>query len=138
MKINEVMTPHCRYIRQDESVSAAAQIMSQEDLGAVPVTNEEKLVGMLTDRDIVVRGLAEGRDPGQTKAGDLMSDKVYYCYDDEECEKVAANMGEMRVRRMPVVNHDKQLVGMVSLGDLSAKGIKGPAGEALSEISKAN
>lgn len=137
MKINEIMTPECRSLHQDESIAAAAQIMSEDDIGVVPVTNTEKIVGMLTDRDIVIRGIAEGRNAAQTRAGELMSDKVYYCYDDEECEKVAANMGELQVRRMPVVNRDKQLVGMVSLGDFAARGAKEPAGAALSEISAA-
>lgn len=135
MKVNEVMTPRCRYLRQDDSAAAAAQIMANEKVGVVPVTNEEKIVGMLTDRDIVLRGVAEGRDLTQASAGELMTDQVYYCFDDEECEAVAANMGELQVRRMPVINRDKQLVGMVSLGDLSAKGPRDAAGQALSDIS---
>jgi len=136
MKINEVMTKECRYLDRSAPFAEAAQLMAQADLGAVPIASEDRLVGMLTDRDIVTRGVAQSRDAVQTKVGELMSDKVYYCYDDDECDKVAANMGELQVRRMPVVNRDKRLVGAVSLGDLSANGAKKPAGEALSEISQ--
>ncbi|PQA85910.1 CBS domain-containing protein [Hyphococcus luteus] len=137
MKTRDVMNAECRYCAPGDSVVDAAKLMADEDFGAVPIAENNRLVGMLTDRDIVVRGLADGRDAAQTKIGDIMSGEIYYCYDDQDIEDVAANMGEMQVRRMPVVNRDKRLVGMVAIGDLArqAPGAN-VAGEALGEISR--
>lgn len=136
MKVSEVMSKDCKYCSPEDAVPMAAQLMAKEDFGAVPVAKDDKLVGMLTDRDIVTRGVANGRDVTNVSIGELMTDKLYYCYDDEDTETVADNMGEMQVRRLPVVNRDKRLVGIVSLGDLATNGSKNNAGEALAEISQ--
>lgn len=136
MKISEVMSKDCKYCAPEDAVLTAAQLMAKEDFGAVPVAKDDKLVGMLTDRDIVTRGIADGRDVTRVSVGELMTDKIYYCYDDEDTHAVAENMGELQVRRLPVVNRDKRLVGIVSLGDLATNGSKKDAGEALSEISQ--
>lgn len=110
--------------------------MRNHDLGIVPVAEQEKLVGIVTDRDLAVRGVANGADLNSTSVSDLMTDQVYYCFDDQECEQVAANMAEMQVRRMPVVNRDKQLVGVVSLGDLVNAGANEAAQTALQGVSQ--
>ncbi|WP_425411044.1 CBS domain-containing protein [Hyphococcus sp.] len=136
MKISEVMSKDCKYCGPDDAVTQAAQLMASEDFGAVPIAKNDHLVGMLTDRDIVIRGVAKGRDVTRVKAGELMSDNMYYCYDDEDTKAVADNMGELQVRRLPVVNRDKRLVGIVSLGDLSTEAKQRHAGEALREISE--
>ncbi len=91
---------------------------------------------MITDRDITVRGVAKGRDPDKTKVRDAMSGEVRYCFDDENPEEVARKMGSWQVRRLPVLNRDKRLVGIVSLGDLVIGGSEEPAKDALKEISQ--
>lgn len=136
MRVGEIMNPGCQFLNPDDTAARAAQLMANHDLGAVPVADDDKLVGMLTDRDVVVRGLAQGRDVTAAPVADLMTDAVYYCYDDQECAEVAASMGEMQVRRMPVINREKRLVGMVSLGDLAAKGEASAAGAALQGVSQ--
>jgi len=91
---------------------------------------------MVTDRDIVVRTIALGKDPAKTPVREAMSDQVLYCFEDQSTEEVSANMGENQVRRLPVVNRDKRLVGIVALGDLSSRGATKEAGSALGEISE--
>lgn len=136
MKVKDIMTGGCNYCAPTDNVMDVAKLMRQDDYGAVPVAEQDKLVGMLTDRDIVVRGLAEGRDPAVTQVRDLMSENVFYCFDDQECAEVASNMGDMQVRRMPVVDREKQLVGMVSLGDLASHGAASEAATALEGVSR--
>lgn len=136
MKISDVMTRECRTCDADAPAADAARLMAERNFGAAPIAHNDKLVGMLTDRDIVVRGAAEGRDLNKTRSGELISGKVYYCYDDQDCGEVARNMGELQVRRMPVVDREKKLVGMVSLGDLATRGPQAEAGEALAHISR--
>jgi CBS domain-containing protein len=99
------------------------------------VGENDRLVGMITDRDIVIRGVAQGKGP-DTSVRDVMSREVMYCYDDEEVEDVLANMGDLQVRRLPVLNRDKRLVGIVSIGDLARNGETMEAGQALSGISQ--
>ena len=119
MLIKEVMHPGCHYCDADDDIVSVARIMAQNGVGSVPVAKNEKLVGMLTDRDIVVRGLAVYDEFANLKAGEVMSDQVFYCFDDQHCSEVASNMAELQVRRMPVVTRDKELVGLVSLGDFA-------------------
>jgi CBS domain-containing protein len=136
MKVQSIMSPDCKYLDQDAAVIDAARLMANEGFGSVPITDGSKLIGMLTDRDIVVRGVAKGVDLDTARVSELMSDTIYYVYADENVDDVAENMAEMQVRRMPVVDRDKKLVGIVSLGDISTKGAKKPAADALKEISK--
>ncbi|TGS81019.1 CBS domain-containing protein, partial [Mesorhizobium sp. M2D.F.Ca.ET.178.01.1.1] len=91
------------------------------DAGVMPVGENDRLVGMITDRDMVIRGIALGKGP-DTKVRDVMSQEVRYCFDDEDVDHVLANMGDLQVRRLPVLNRDKRLVGIISLGDLARKG----------------
>jgi CBS domain-containing protein len=117
MRIRECMTRDVQLVSPDDTIERAAQIMGSIDAGILPVTNGERLVGMITDRDIAIRGIAEGCGPS-ARVGDIMSQEVKYCFDDAETDEVLDNMAEIQVRRMPVVDHDKRLVGIVSLSDL--------------------
>jgi CBS domain-containing protein len=110
--------------------------MADIDAGAVPVGENDRLVGMITDRDIAVRAVAQGKGP-DAKVREVMSEEVQYCFEDEDLDEVARNMGEIQVHRLPVVNRDKRLVGIVSLGDIARRGAPGnTTGEALSGISR--
>jgi CBS domain-containing protein len=136
MNIQEVMTPDVRYVELDTPILEIARKMRDADIGSMPVVDQDRVVGMVTDRDIVVRVIADGRPPQTSTARDAMSPGVLYCFDDEPVEDVLDKMGDQQIRRLPVVNRDKRLVGVVSLGDLSLTGKRRAAGEALQEISQ--
>jgi CBS domain-containing protein len=119
MKISEVMSPEVRIADPDDTIQDAAQIMEENDVGFLPVGEDDRLVGMITDRDIALRAVAKGKDPHTTLVRDVMTTKVLYCYDSDEVEAAADNMAELRVRRLPIVNADKRLVGVVSIGDIA-------------------
>jgi CBS domain-containing protein len=121
----------------DQSIIEAAKMMADCDCGVLPVRENDRLVGMLTDRDIVVRGLAQGKD-GNSQVRDVMSAEVKYCFEDDDVDDVARNMGDLQIRRLPVVSRDKRLVGIVSLGDIATTEEQDSAGEALSSISEAS
>lgn len=135
MRIEEIMTSRVCLIGPDQTVQEAAKMMAREDLGFLPVGNDEGLVGIITDRDITVRVIAEGRD-GRARIGDVMSDDVRYCFADQSIEEVIGNMGDIQVRRLPVVSREKRLVGVVSLADAARKHDPESAGEALNDIAK--
>jgi CBS domain-containing protein len=136
MRVAEAMTRDVRLATPDQSLIEAAKIMADEDCGVLPVEENDRLVGMITDRDIVVRGLAQGRD-ANTKVRDVMSSEVKYCYEDDDVDAVAQNMGDLQLRRLPVITRgDKRLVGIVSLGDIATTEEQDKAGEALSAISE--
>ena len=120
MKIRDVMTRTAQLTNPNDTLRHAAQMMKECDCGVLPVAEDERLVGMLTDRDIAVRGLAEGKGP-DAKVRDAMTDEVLYCFDDDHIQQVCQNMADIQVRRLPVVNRDKRLVGIVSLSDLAKK-----------------
>lgn len=130
MKISEVMTREVRIAGPDTTLADAARTMAELDAGVLPVANSERLIGMVTDRDIVIRGLAEGLGP-DARVAEVMTEDVKYCYEDDDCADVARNMGEIQIRRLPVVNRDKRLVGIVSIGDLAVT--MGPEGEAIGD-----
>lgn len=136
MNIRDAMTPSVRTVSPDASIFQIAKIMRDEDIGAVPVAENDRLIGMVTDRDIVIRALAESSPSKSLSARDVMSDRVLYCFADQTVEEVLDNMGEQKVRRLPVVDRDKRLVGVVSLGDLSCCGPAARAGESLGQISE--
>ena len=135
MKVSECMSNEVQVVTPDRSVRDVASIMAQTDAGIVPVQNNDRLVGMVTDRDIVVRGIASGKGP-DAKVADVMTQDVKYCFDDDDVEQVARNMGEIQVRRLPVVNHDKRLVGIISLGDIAKSCGGAISGQALSGIAR--
>jgi len=121
MQVHEIMTPEVEVIHPDASLKEAAEKMSRLEIGPLPVCDGERLVGMLTDRDITIRATARGCDPNTTKVHEAMTSEVVYCFEDQEVE-IAAQMMEMRqIRRVPVLTRDKRLVGIVSLGDLSVE-----------------
>ena len=135
MKIRDCMSSDVQVAGPDDTIQSAAATMAQIDAGAIPVGEDGRLVGMITDRDIAIRAVAAGRGP-QVRVADIMSRDVKYCYDDEDTEQVLANMGDIQVRRLPVLSRDKRLVGIVSLGDLSRTGARAKTGEALGDISR--
>lgn len=134
MKISQCMTQDVQVISPDDTIERAAQIMGSIDAGVLPVGQGDRLVGMITDRDIAIRGVAEGCGP-DARVGEVMSQEVLYCYDDDDTDAVLGNMSQVQVRRMPVVNRDKQLVGIVSLGDLDSEEAH-KAGRAMKEITR--
>ncbi|CUX22303.1 MULTISPECIES: CBS domain-containing protein [Rhizobium/Agrobacterium group] len=135
MKVQEVMTHDVRVVNAEETIQEAARIMAEIDAGVLPVGKEGKLVGMLTDRDIAIRAVAEGKGP-DTKASDIMSREVKYCFDDEDVEDVCGNLGDQQIRRIPVLDRNKQLVGILSLGDVAVETDGNGVGEALAAISR--
>ena len=119
MKIAECMTQDIEIVTPDQPIQEAAQFMLRADAGVMPVSEGDRLVGMVTDRDIAVRAVAEGLGP-DTPVRDVMSGDVLYCFEDDEVEAVALKMSDSQVRRMPVLSReDERLVGIVSLGDIS-------------------
>src|SRR3546814_7093168 len=134
MKVSEAMSRDVQIASPEQTIQAAAQLMTDIDAGVLPVGENDRLVGMLTDRDIAVRAVARGRDP-QTTVREVMTAEVQYCFDDDDADAVCENMAEQQIRRLPVVNRDKRLIRILSLGDLAtADGGAGP-GHALSGIS---
>jgi CBS-domain-containing membrane protein len=135
MKVSEIMTRDVQIISPEDSLQTAAQMMAVYDFGMVPVGENDRLVGMLTDRDITTRAVARGLSPASCKVGDVMSPEVNYVYDYETVEEAARSMSDLQVRRLPVLDRDKHLVGIVSLGDLAIADPE-PAADALTSISQ--
>ena len=135
MKVNEVMTENVQTVRPDQRVQEAASFMLSADAGSIPVAEGDRLVGMITDRDIAVRGIAKGHGP-DTPVRDLMSSDVICARLDDNIEDAAARMSEAQVRRLPVVDQDERLCGIVSLGDLSREADIDCASEALEGVSQ--
>jgi CBS domain-containing protein len=136
MKVREAMTREVRLVKPDQPIRDAAKLMGDLDIGALPVEENDRLVGMITDRDIAVRAVAVGRG-ADTPISEVMSREIKYCYEDQSVDEVTQNMGELRIRRLPVLNRDKRLVGILSLGDLAIdEGARDEAGEALGGISR--
>jgi CBS domain-containing protein len=118
MRVSEAMSRDVRIANPGQSIRDVAKIMAEIDAGAMPVGENDQLVGIITDRDIAVRAVAAGKGP-ETPVRDVMSRDVKYCYDDEDLGHVARNMADIQVRRLPVVNREKRLVGILSLGDVA-------------------
>jgi CBS domain-containing protein len=135
MKISSVMSRDVQVCAPDASLRDAAALMKQIDTGVLPVAEKDRLVGMITDRDIAIRGIADGKGP-DAKVGDAMSREVKYCFEDEDVAHVAKNMAELQVRRLPVMNREKRLVGIVSLSDLATQASLPRTAHALHGISQ--
>jgi CBS domain-containing protein len=135
MKVREAMTPDAKVISPRQSLAEAARMMAECDAGSLPVGEDDRLVGMITDRDIVIRAVAHDLPP-ETPVRDVMSKEILYCYEDQDIAHVAENMSEQKVRRLPVLNRDKRLVGIVSLGDIARSAKLSKAGAAMAEIAK--
>lgn len=137
MKISEIMSRDVYIANPADPLRDVARCMGERDIGFVPVGEDDRLVGTITDRDIVVRALANGGD-GSTRAGDVMTADIKFCYEDEDVDHVMENMGSVQVRRLPVVTRDKRLVGVVSLGDAALHHDPVSVGLAMSGISEPN
>lgn len=120
--ISELMTREVEVITPDESLQRAAQLMDDLNVGSLPVCEGTRLIGMVTDRDITVRGTAAGLDPNETEVASVMSEDTRWCTQDQSAEEVLKLMGEAQVRRLPVLDDEQRIVGIVSLGDLAASG----------------
>lgn len=132
--VAQIMTRDVEVLSPQDNLRHAAEIMRDRDIGALPVCDGKRLLGMLTDRDITVRGVAAGRSAQDTVVSDLMSGEVMWCYDDQTVDEVLQKMGDAQIRRIPVIDHNMQLVGIVALGDL-AKQHESNVDDALAEIS---
>jgi CBS domain-containing protein len=135
-RVSEVMTPHAEVLSPTMNLRDAARRMRNDDLGAYPVGEFDRLVGMITDRDIAVRAVADDRRPSETAIRDVMSRQVIYCFEDDDVDDIAELMAERQVRRIPVLNRDKRLVGMLALADLGLCSNHQAAGRALEGISE--
>ena len=135
-QISDVMTRNVRSISPSESLQLAAQTMQELDVGAIPVCDGDRLVGMVTDRDITIRGVAPGRPYDSTPVSEVMSDNVESCFEDESLEDATEKMEIAQIRRLPVLDRDNKLVGVLALGDIAAKSDASQAAEALSSISE--
>jgi len=135
MKVKQAMTSEGRVASPEQTIREAAQLMAELDAGALPVAENDRLVGMITDRDIAVRAVAEGL-PADTPVSEIMSREVLYCFEDQALDDVARNMGQVQVRRLPVVNRDKRLVGIVSFADLARTEQPTTVGRAVSHVSE--
>jgi len=119
MQLSEIMTRNVQVIAPDATLRDAARMMKDLDVGGIPVCDGDRLQGFVTDRDIAVRAVAEGQDPATCKVSDIMSQGVAWCYEDNDVAEAGRIMQEKQVRRLAVLDHDKKLVGIVSLGDLA-------------------
>jgi CBS domain-containing protein len=137
MQLQDVMTPEVEVITPEASIYDAATKMSHRDIGPLPVCDGERLVGMLTDRDITVRAVAAGRDPLTTQVRAIMTPDVVYGFEDQDVQDAARLMAQDQIRRLPVLTRSKQLVGMVALGDLAVHAGTHPvAAEVLEQVSE--
>lgn len=121
MLVQDVMTRHAECTRPSATLQEAAERMQQLNVGSLPVCDNDRLVGMITDRDITVRSVSAGHDPQTDHVADAMTPGITWCYEDQEVEEAAHLMNEKQIRRLPVLNREKRLVGIVSLGDLAVQ-----------------
>ena len=135
MRVSDAMTREVRVANPGQSIREVAKIMDEINAGSMPVGDNDRLVGMITDRDIAIRAVALGKGPDTPVREVMSSEKVLYCYEDEELDHVAKNMSEEQVRRLPVVNREKRLVGIVSFGDVAQKETRS-AGKAAKGVTK--
>jgi len=135
MKVREVMTRNVQTVRPDQRVQDAASFMLNADAGSIPVTQDDRLIGMITDRDIAVRGIAKGYGP-DTPVRELMTDDLVIVHIDDSIEDAASKMSDAQVRRLPVVDEQERLCGIVSLGDLTREADNDCATEALEGVSQ--
>ena len=135
-QLKDLMSPDVQVISPDATIREAAEHMREGDFGMMPVGEDDRMIGTISDRDIAIRAVAEGKDAG-TKVRDVMSEGIAWAYEDDSVEQAAMIMSERQVRRLPVVDRDKRLVGIVALGDIAVESSEiRPATQALSEISR--
>ena len=136
MNVSDCMTRDVSVVSPNDTIQQAAKIMGQIDAGILPVAENDRLVGMITDRDIAIRAVAEGKDPAQCRVRDVMTSEVRYVFEDDSIEDAADNMSELQVRRLPVISREKRLVGILSLADMAREDEPRQAGEALQGIAR--
>ncbi len=136
MLIKDIMTKSVCTVGRDATLREAARLMADQDCGILPVADEERLVGMITDRDIALRGVAKSKNPDRCTVAEIMTSGVKYLFDDETTQDLARNMSNLQIRRLPVVNREKRLVGIVSIGDFAAKTDDDGASAALRSVSR--
>jgi CBS domain-containing protein len=137
MFVSEIMTPHAECTSPGATLQGAAQRMKMLNVGSLPVCHEDRLIGIITDRDIAIRAVADGMDPATTHVEAVMTRGVTCCFDDQDIREAADMMEEKQIRRLVVLNHDNRLVGIVSLGDLAVRGRDEElSAEALEQISE--
>jgi CBS domain-containing protein len=135
MQVQDVMTRDVTMAAPETTLQRAACLMSEQDIGVLPVAENDRLVGMLTDRDIAVRAVAQGKGP-DARVADVMTRDVKYCFCDQDLEEVTDNMADIQLRRLPVLDRDKRLVGILALGDIATSDDIECASEALAGISR--
>lgn len=136
MQIREIMSTDVHLVDPNMTIHECARRMRDDDLGALPVGENDRLVGMVTDRDITVRAVAEAKGADDCKVREVMSEGILYCFDNDDVKDAARTMSEHQVRRIPVVNQDKRLCGMVSVADLAKAGVKGAEFQAYKDIAQ--
>jgi len=135
MKVADAMTADVQLCTPQDTLKDAAEAMAELDVGLLPVAQGDRLVGMISDRDIAIRAVGKGRGP-DTMIGEIMTHDVKYCFDDDDLEQVSWNMGDIQVRRLPVLNREKRLVGIISLADIARSQIGDTTAASLHEISR--
>src|SRR5688572_23379241 len=136
MQLSEILTRDVETIRPDTSAREAAQRMRSMDVGSLPVCDGQQLLGIVTDRDLAIRVLAEGRDPNATQVQEAMTPDVCYAFEDDDVRRAAEIMKDRQIRRLPVVNRDKKLVGIVAIGDIATHATDQLTGDTLEKISE--
>jgi CBS domain-containing protein len=136
MKLKDIMTREVEVIHPDDPLQVAAQKMRDRDIGFLPVCDGDRLIGVVSDRDIIVRVIAEGRDPKAVMGRNLVTAPVIYCFEDQDVDEAAQIMQENQIRRLVILNRDKRLVGVVSLGDLAMNRSADQSGEVLQSVSE--
>jgi CBS domain-containing protein len=136
MKLNEIMTRNVEVIQPNSALQEAASLMKSLDVGSLPVCDNRKLLGMITDRDIAIRAVAAGRNPASTKVSETMTPELIFAFEDEDVKEAAKKMEQHQIRRLPILDRNQQLVGIVSLGDLAVETKNKLSGEVLEEVSE--
>ena len=134
MQVKQAMHAGVQWVEPNTPLTTLAQLMQEHNIGAIPIGENDRLVGMVTDRDIVCRGLAAGLDLSRATARDVMSKGIFYCRDTQEVADAARTMEQKKVRRLPVINDDKRLVGVLSIGDISRTGERSLCGEIVQAV----
>lgn len=135
MKVREIMHSGVSWVEPDEPLAKVANRMREQDIGAIPVGEYDRLIGMVTDRDIAIRAFLNGKDPLQMTARDVMSEGITYCLADEDVDDAIRIMERQKIRRLPVISNDKRMVGMISIGDVAAKASSSLSSEMLKAVS---
>jgi CBS domain-containing protein len=137
MQAKDLMTRSVQCISPQTRICDAAQMMKLLDVGFLPVCENDRLIGTITDRDIVLRLVADGRNVTNSKASDIVTNDVFWCYEDQTADEVCDFMSQKEIRRVLILNRNKRLVGVLSIGDLAKRGEDQKAGKAIKEITEA-